>query len=213
MSILSQACHQNLYTLATTGPDNTHLQAPYIILGTIFAVAAAPDIPMPDVWLPWIFKSSAKLEDIQDLHSIHESAMGCLQWQLQQMRDEHIALFSELDYSEQKNSPLAQWMQGLLFAHTQLDKVWQIAWQAMLKSQHAEVEKLQKDLKHCLSVLSTFADIPFALTRLNSEAKTHLSAALPRIYQSLPEVLQTYVATSGQLIEYLPNQFETFIKP
>lgn len=209
MNSLSPACHQKLYKLASTGPDKTQLQAPYNILGTLFAVAAAPDIPMPDVWLPWIFQPAAQAQDIKDVHSIHDVVMACLQWQLQQMRDEKITLLEGLDYSEQNNSPLAQWMQGLLLAHTQLDKVWHKAWQAMLQSKHAEVDKLQKDLKHCLSVFSTFADIPFALQQAKDKAQ--LTTALPLIYRSIPEVLRTYVATSGQLIEYLPNQFETFV--
>lgn len=207
MSSLSKVCHHKLYQLATTGPDSAQLQAPYSILGTIFAVAAAPDIPLPDVWLPWIFKRSG--QDIKDLHSIHDAAMLCLQWQLQKMRDEKITLLEELEYSPQNNSPLAQWMQGVLLAHTQLEQVWHKAWQAMLNSQHGEVDKLQKDLKHCLSVFSTFADIPFALEQTKDKAQ--LTTALPRIYHSIPEVLRTYVATSGQLIEYLPNQFETFV--
>ena len=210
MSNLSQACHQNLYKLVKTGPDSSHLQTPYNILGTIFAVAAAPDIPLPDVWLPWIFKSSTQPQDIKDLPCIHDVVMACLQWQLQQMRDEKIALLEGLNYSEQNNSPIAQWMQGVLLAHTQLDKVWQKAWQSMLESKHAEVGKLQKDLKHCLSVFSTFADIPFALQQAKDKAQ--LTTALPLIYRSIPEVLRTYVATSGQLIEYLPNQFEIFVK-
>jgi uncharacterized protein len=209
MTSLSQACHHNLYKLASTGRDSAQLQAPYNIIGTLFAVAAAPDIPLPDVWLPWIFKHSAQLQDINDLHSIHAAAMACLQWQLQQMRDEKITLLEGLEYSLQNNSPLAQWMQGVLLAHTQLDKVWHKAWQAMLNSQHGEVDKLQKDLKHCLSVFSTFADIPFALQQAKDKAQ--LTTALPLIYRSIPKVLRTYVATSGQLIEYLPNQFETFV--
>ena len=209
MSSLSQACHLKLHKLAITGPDSPQLQAPYSILGTVFAVAAAPDIPLPDVWLPWIFKSSTQPQDIKELHGIHDAVMACLQWQLQQMRDEQITLLEGLDYSQLNNSPLAQWMQGVLLAHTQLDKVWHKAWQAMLESKHAEVGKLQKDLKHCLSVFSTFADIPFALQQ--AKDKEQLTTALPLIYRSIPEVLRTYVATSGQLIEYLPNQFETFV--
>lgn len=209
MTSLSQTSHQDLYKLVTTGPDSAQLQPPYSILGTIFAVAAAPDIPLPDVWLPWIFKHSVKRQDIKDLQSIHAAVMACLQWQLQQMRDEKIELLEGLEYSAQHTSPLAQWMQGVLLAHTQLDKVWHKAWQGMLNSQHGEVDKLQKDLKHCLSVFSTFADIPFALQQ--AKDKEQLSTALPRIYLSMPEVLRTYVATSGQLIEYLPNQFETFV--
>ena len=209
MSSLSPACHNKLNQLASSGPDSPQLQAPYSILGTIFAVAAAPDIPLPDVWLPWIFKPSTQVQDISDLHSIHDAAMLCLQWQLQQMRDEKITLLEGLEYSQQNNSPLAQWMQGVLLAHTQLDNVWHKAWQAMLNSQHGEVDKLQKDLKHCLSVFSTFADIPFALQQAKDKAQ--LTTALPLIYRSIPGVLRTYVTTSGQLIEYLPNQFETFV--
>ena len=210
MTGLTQPCHQELAKLVSVGPDGRLLEKPHTILGVIFAVAAAPDIPLPEVWFPWIFKQSVRLDEVKDLAAIHAVVISCFQWQLQQMRDEQIALLKDLEYSTQNTSALAQWMQGVLLAHTQLDSVWHHAWQAMLDSKHAEVGKLQKDLKHCLSVFSTFADIPFALQQARD--KEQLATSLPLIYRSLPEVLRTYVATSGQLIEYLPNQFETFVK-
>lgn len=210
MTCLSQACHQKLSTLVNVGPDSHLLEDPYTILGVIFAVAGAPDIPLPEVWFPWIFKPHARLDEVKDLAAIHAVVMACFQWQLQQMRDEQITWLKELEYSTQNTSPLAQWMQGALLAHTRLDKAWQTAWQAMLNARHADVAGLQKDLKHCLTVFSTFADIPFALQQTKDKAQ--LTSTLPLIYRSLPEVLRTYVRTSGKLVEYLPNQFETFVK-
>ena len=203
-------CHQNLFRLVETGNDKGYLQAPYCVLGTVFAVAAAPDIPLPDVWLPWLIKPELGLPAVPQLTLINDVAMACLQWQLQHMRDDNITLPAAVQYSTQVDSPLALWMQGLLLAHTRLDSVWQTAWRAMLSAQHADVGALQKDLKHCLSVFSTFADISFALQQARD--KEQLATSLPRIFVSLPRVLATYVTLSGRLVEYLPNQFETFVK-
>jgi uncharacterized protein len=81
----------------------------------------------------------------------------------------------------------------------------------MLTKQSSEVSDLQKDLKHCLNMFSTFADIPFALQQASRKGNTQLETNLATIYQSLPDTLRTYVKTSGKLVDYLPNQFETFV--
>lgn len=211
MPVFSQSCHQQLQALVNSGPDAHLLQAPPVIVGSLFAVAAAPDIPLPNIWLPWMFKSHVDLDAIQDLNGIHDVLMSCLQWQLQIMRNNQVDLLSDLAFSVDKNSVLAQWMQGLIFGHNQLDSTWRVAWQAMLKQPNSDVIKLQKDLSHCLSVLSTFADIPFALQQAEQKGNTQLKAMLPKIYQSLPDILRLYVNVSGQLVAYLPNQFETFV--
>ena len=205
-------CHQNLFALVDSGNDKGHLQAPYCVLGTVFGVAAAPDIPLPDVWLPWLLKAQARLPAMPQLTLINDIAMACLQWQLQHMRDDSIIMPAGVEYSALSGSPMSLWMQGLLLAHTRLDAVWQTAWQAMLNARHADVAGLQKDLKHCLTVFSTFADIPFALTQSHGDKRKQLENSLPKIFVSLPRVLATYVTISGRLVEYLPNQFETFVK-
>lgn len=212
MKTYSQACHQRLHNMTELGPDAALMRSAPTILGSLFAVSAAPDIPLSDVWLPWLFHPETRATDIKDLSLIHDAAMSCLQWQLQTMRDNQVYLLSEFSFSTEKNSLLAKWMQGLVFAHSQLDSVWREAWQGMLKNQHSDVSKLQKDLAHCLSVFSTFADIPFALEQARKKGNGQLVEKLPIIYRSLPEVLRLYVTTSGLLVDYLPHQFESFVQ-
>jgi uncharacterized protein len=186
---------------------------PEAIFGCIFAVAAAPEIPLPTTWLPWIFKAPVDSRLTQQVDKVSELAMLCLQWQLKQMRDGNIRLLDNLTLplAPYNDNALAHWMRGLLLAHSHLNDTWQKAWQAMLTKQSTEVTELQRDLKHCLAMFSTFADIPFALQQARSKGNTQLETNLATIFQSLPHTLGIYVKTSGKLVDYLPNQFETFV--
>mgnify|MGYP003678776185 FL=1 len=71
-----------------------------------------------------------------------------------------------------------------------------------------------KDLSHCLTMFSTFADLPLAFEQAKvRDNDKQFVALLPTVFLSLPPALQTYVNLSGTLVEYLPNQFETFSPP
>lgn len=209
----SQPCQQQLYELTASTSKGSFLLEPHSIFGCIFAVAAAPEIPLPTTWLPWIFKAPVDNTLSEQVDKISELAILCLQSQLKQMRDGKIDLPEglQLPQAPYADNALAHWMRGLLLAHSHLNEVWQKAWQAMLDKHSSDVSHLQKDLKHCLSMFSTFADIPFALQQAQNKGNAQLARKLPAIYLSLPDALRTYVFTSGKLVDYLPNQFETFV--
>jgi uncharacterized protein len=98
----------------------------------------------------------------------------------------------------------------MLLAHRQLEPVWHNAWNKMLLTKQAEVRQLQKDLSHCLYMFTTFADIPLAIEQAQSRGNDKLPNILPKIFLSFPQTLKTYVSLSGRLVDFLPNQFETF---
>lgn len=188
--------------------------------GLVFAVASAPEIPMPEVWLPWIFKEHGQLPDTETADKLTDILMGLLQHQLRLMRDDQVCLDDrfELPPDAQKiNSErlaLSRWCNGVLAGHTRLEKVWNNAWQKMHNKNPNAMPSATKDLSHCLTMFSTFADLPLAFEQAKvRDNDQQFVAQLPRLFLSLPSALQTYVKLSGTLVEYLPNQFETFSPP
>lgn len=214
MRQFSEACHRRLYDYCQGGQSAKQLLDPFVILGGVFAVAGSPDIPLPQVWLPWIFQPEVDLSEVSDIDGISETAMQCMQWQLRQMRNNQVSLLSQLTMPklDDKQAPLSLWMQGLLLNHARLEPIWQAAWQVMEAQQAAPLPALQKNLRHCLTMFSTFADIPFALQQAERKGNRQLGGSLAKIYLSLPEALRLYVSTAGSLVDYLPDQFESYMQ-
>jgi uncharacterized protein len=186
---------------------------PYaFIQGFIFAVAGAPEIPMPEKWLPWAIKTSNQLTSKEQADKLTDNLMKMLQVQLQNMSEEkiHLPMGITFNQNKQQQSSVATWCQGMLFGHSQLEPVWQHAWNKMLVSDVTQMQQLQKDLSHCLYMFTTFADIPLAVQQAKNRGNDQLFNILPKIFLSFPETLKTYVGLSGRLVDYLPNQFETF---
>lgn len=188
---------------------------PYaFIQGLIFTVAAAPEIPMPEKWLPWAIKTNNQLTSIEQADQLTDVLMKALQQQLKNMSEEKIQLPSGITFNEneQGQSTLSQWCQGMLLGHSQLESVWQDAWNKMQVTEAEKMQQLQKDLSHCLYMFSTFADVPLAVKQAQSRGNDQLLNILPKIFLSFPQTLKTYVGLSGRLVDFLPNQFETFQK-
>ena len=186
---------------------------PYaFIQGIVFAVAAAPEIPMPEKWLPWTIKTSNQLTSTDQADNLTDILMKVLQLQLKRMSEEEIHLPMGVTFNQdgQEQSSVAVWCQGMLFGHSQLESVWQKAWNKMQLSEAAQMQQLQKDLSHCLYMFTTFADIPLAVKQAENRGNDQLLNILPKIFLSFPETLKTYVGLSGRLVDFLPNQFETF---
>jgi len=186
---------------------------PYaFIQGIIFAVAAAPEIPMPEKWLPWAIKTSNQLTSTEQADKLTDILMKLLQSQLQSMSEDKIHLPVGITFNQdgQEQSSVAMWCQGMLFGHSQLESVWQHAWNKMQVSEVTQMQQLQKDLSHCLYMFTTFADIPLAVKQAENRGNDQLLNILPKIFLSFPQTLKTYVGLSGKLVDFLPNQFETF---
>jgi uncharacterized protein len=186
---------------------------PYaFIQGLVFAVAAAPEIPMPEEWLPWALKTSNQLTNNEQADKLTDVLMKILQTQLRSMSEEKINLPMGITFNQdgQKQSSVAVWCQGMLFGHSQLEPVWQHAWNKMQVSEVTQMQQLQKNLSHCLYMFTTFADIPLAVKQAENRGNDQLLNILPKIFLSFPQTLKTYVGLSGKLVDFLPNQFETF---
>ena len=189
------------------------------IKGLIFAVAAAPEIPLPDSWLPWVFKRHGQLKSTAQADKLTALLMGMLQQQLGLMRDERVDLPGNCNLPENYQSPLVneqalcQWLSGLLAGHSRLDGVWQKAWQRMLHKNPQATPGATKTLTHCLTMFTTFADIPLAIEQSTERGhRPKFEKMLASVYRSLPVVLGQYVTLSGELVAYLPNQFESFVQ-
>ncbi|MFT2089890.1 UPF0149 family protein [Paraglaciecola sp. 2405UD69-4] len=193
-------------------PELSDVVYPFeFIKGCVFAAAAAPEIPMPEVWLPWVIKKSNQLTSVEQADELTDLLMGLLQNQLKDMSDEIIQLPAGIGLkgnSQQKR--LSLWCQGMLLGHSQLEGVWQNAWDKMQVTKQEEMQKLQKDLSHCLYMFTTFADMSLAVTQAKQRGNDNLEDMLPKIFQSFGNTMKIYVGLSGRLVDFLPNQFETF---
>lgn len=192
------------------GELSTILQRPEYIQGLIFAVAAAPEIPMPEQWLVWVFKERGQLKSEQQADQLTDLLMSLLKEQLQKMRDDEIIFPTQYEYPHNKNTSASEWLNGLLAGHAQLETVWQNAWNRMSDQKPAEMVKMQKNLKHCLMMFTTFADVETAIKKAQKANNETLIDRLPVIFKALPEALKTYVGLSGELVDFMPNQFEQF---
>lgn len=194
----------------------TLLHSPHYVTGIVFAVSSAPEIPMPDVWLSWAFQQKRGGVSESEVDHIAEVLMALLQHELAQMRTNNIDYPGKgqpLPDNLTADIPVSQWLQGLLTGHSQLESVWQGCWQQVQVKQPEKLSVFQRDLKHCLLMFSSFANIPIALEQAKRVNNLKLLENLPKIYASLPAALKTYVDLSGRLAEFLSDQFETFEQP
>jgi uncharacterized protein len=212
MQKFESSTHESLNSLCESEELSGVLYPYAFIQGIVFAVAAAPEIPMPEKWLPWAIKTSNQLTSTEQADNLTDILMKLLQLQLKSMSEEKIHLPIGITFNQdgQKQSSVALWCQGMLFGHSQLESVWQHAWNKMQLSDKAQMQQLQKDLSHCLYMFTTFADIPLAIKQAEKRGNDQLFNILPQIFLSFPQTLKTYVGLSGRLVDYLPNQFETF---
>ncbi len=210
----------NLFLIYQSHEIADMLHSRYYVEGALFGAAVTPEIPMPDVWLPWAIKNHGQMQNNRQADTITDALFDYFKYCLQQMKDNAQCLPSyavfELDDSNlgfsDASSPLSQWLQGVLMAHSSMETVWQNAWQLMQAKDPEQAPLLAKKLKHSLGMFSTFADLALAVEQAKKRGQTDFERKLPLIALSLPEALRTYVSISGELASYLPNQFETFVQ-
>ena len=162
MQKFESAAHASLHSLCESEKLLDVLHPYAFIQGVVFAVAAAPEIPMPEKWLPWVIKTSNQLISTEQADEITDILMKLLQQQLKSMSEEKIHLPMDITFIQdgQKQSSVAVWCQGMLFGHSQLETTWQDAWSKMQVSEVIQMQQLQKDLSHCLYMFSTFWSSP-----------------------------------------------------
>ena len=212
MQKFESPAHASLHSLCESEELLGVLHSYAFIQGIIFAVAAAPEIPMPEKWLPLAIKTSNQLTSTEQADELTDILMKLLQLQLQSMSEgkTHLPVGITFNQDGQEQSSVAMWCQGMLFGHSQLESVWQHAWNKMQVSEVTQMQQLQKDLSYCLCMFTTFADIPLAVKQAENRGNDQLLNILPKIFLSFPQTLKTYVELSGKSVDFLPNQFETF---
>jgi uncharacterized protein len=197
------------------------LHSRFFVEGCLLGACACPEIPLPDVWLPWVIKHHHQIESAQQADAIADILFENVKTCLSQMHTETLTLPAYAVYNTQDNATvvdkesdenhaLAQWCQGVLMAHSAREKFWQGAWDKMQQQAPNKAPKLAKDLKHCLMMFTTFAEPQKAIQQAEQKGDAEFVNKLPLIAKSLEQTLLTYVAISGELAKYLPNQFETF---
>jgi uncharacterized protein len=199
-------------------PENAAiLHSRFYVEGAIFGAGVSPEIPMPDVWLPWAIKHQGQMKNNQQADAITDALFDYFKFCLQQMKENQQVLPNYCRFENDpehwgSDSALSQWLQGLLSAHSSMESVWQNAWQLMQSKNPEKAPQLAKQLKHSLGMFSTFADINLAIEQANKRGQVDFITKLSLIAKSLPETLKTYVSISGELASYLPNQFESFVQ-
>lgn len=195
------------------------LPSTYQVDGMIFAVASAPEIPMPEQWMPLLIQSGdSKLVD-KDVDKLADALMNGLRAHLDFMRQEKSPLPEELISTEEVNGfrrpskALEGWLTGLLHVHKLLEPVWENAWQQFeKKSGDSTNEAPEARLSRCLKLFSTLANVDLALSYRNEEQTEQLKMNMALLIKQLPSVLADYTKLSGELAGALPDQFETFSK-
>lgn len=69
---------------------STALHAEDVVQGILFGVCAAPEIPMPEQWMPWTFAKHQQLSDEAQVNKITEALMQQMANTLQDLSLIHI---------------------------------------------------------------------------------------------------------------------------
>jgi len=191
------------------------LHSRYYVEGCLLGACACPEIPLPNIWLPWVIKHHNQIQNAAQADAITDVLFEYFKYCLAQMNTNSLKVpeYAVYQASPSSEDPLRQWCAGILMAHSAREQFWHGAWRKMQKKDPIEAPKMAKDLKHCLMMFTTFADPDAAIQEAKSKdanATSNLAEKLPLIANSLGETLHTYVNLSGKLASYLPNQFETF---
>ena len=202
----NQTDYEKLVMVAVL-PEQAYLQ------GLIFGVAACPEIPMPEQWMPWVLRANANTAISKpQADELADYLMGQLRDTLDTMRKDKPLLPAGYEWQGKahQQSDLKRWLSGLLTAHQQLEKQWQQAWQ--MGEQTLDLPALSARLNRCLKLFSTLADPALRLQQTPAAKRQELEDGVPRLAASLPAMLKEYVETSGALVQGLPNQFEVVPK-
>lgn len=189
------------------------LRSRYFVEGAITGACASPEIPLPDTWLPWTLAKepqAAQQIDTQQVDEIFDALFAYFKAILANMKDGQLTLPNYAEYKGVEQSfELSEYCSGLMLAHQSNEVLWSEAWNLMQTAKPDDAPELARNLKHCLIVFSSFADIQSAICKANERGEPDLQKNLPKIALSLPSILNQYVSIAGSLARFLPNQFES----
>jgi hypothetical protein len=115
--------------------------------GMIFAVAAAPEIPMPEQWMPWFIQQSGSRLIDSDVDELADTLMNGLRAHLDFMRqgrgplDSTLFVAVDTPSGARPSESLVLWLNGLLQVHKMVEPVWQSAWQHLDKKLEQKLDK------------------------------------------------------------------------
>lgn len=183
--------------------------------GTLFAIAAAPEIPMPEMWMPWLVSSSPQGTGIiseQQTDQLATGLMDGLRNHLANMRDGHILLQTDYAWSENpaERQAYEAFLTGLLHGHQRLEATWSKVWRLAEEKEQSLEESMATRLSRCLKYFSTMANTQLTLSTMSNEKRPEFERNLPVLAQQRNKMLKEYVDLADQLASFLPNQFETF---
>ena len=185
--------------------------------GLMVAICAAPEIPLPETWMPWFIYHSGEEPRLADeiIDDLAQALMHCLRDTLNTMRHDGSLLPQQTLATDEPDESLSLWLNGLLAGHQHLEPVWQSAWLRAQQNPGADdglnnTEDPAKRLKRCLKMFSTLADIEQAYQNRTPAQQVQLKKHIPALLKQLPQMLREYIQLAGELASFLPNQFEMF---
>ncbi|MBE1300911.1 MAG: UPF0149 family protein [Alteromonadaceae bacterium] len=181
---------------------------PAYVHGLIFSVCASPEIPMPEKWFPWVVKNQGVI-DSKQIDLLSDILMKMLQEQLSAMRDEKVQFPSEFQFAADADAH-QQWMRGLVYGHGLMEKTWSNAWELMMQKAPERSNEFHSNLTRCLRMFTTFADPQLAVQQAEQRGVSDFAQKLPQLAESMSVILLDYVKLSGELVEFIPNQFEVY---
>lgn len=208
MSALSRVYTNN--ALANILPDENFTR------GFVFAISASPEIPLPEVWMPWLMQHTASSQPktlaAEDVQVLSSALIELLRDTLSTMRQSEPYLPNHCTWSLQpkKRASLHHWLTGLLAAHQCVEGQWQMSWDKAPMNHDTEI--MAKDLSRCLKLFSTLARPELYLENMTQQQREEFESNLPVLANQLPAILQDYVRLAGELAQFLPNQFEMFTR-
>lgn len=184
--------------------------------GLMVAVCAAPEIPLPEHWMPWFIRQDNTAGSLSQAHidDLAQRLMHCLRDTLNMMRLDAPLIPAHWLEAAQPGSNLQRWLTGLLRGHQHLEQTWQHAWQRAQNNPEQDkgldVEDPARRLRRCLKFFSTLADIDTAMKIRDAAQQAQLQQQLPTLIKQLPSMVDEYIKLAGELAAFLPNQFEMY---
>ena len=183
------------------------------IAGVVFAISASPEIPMPQEWFALTFSTQPERASQQLLNEYCDDLIELFKAQAIDIQNRHIwhPPHTHDEPALTRDSTLAHWCRGFLFAHKHLEAQWRRGWHLVSQKEPAKVVEFDRTLTRVLKLASTLADFEFALQQRQAPQRQQLTASRHQLIASLASCLREYIVIAESLSMVLPEirEFET----